>query len=221
MTKRNFRTNPEQMRKAHSAREVNRYPRVKAISPALSGTINKLGQTLPQEVVDAFAECTYEERSNYIHELIDKGWTQASIGRACGLSRESIRQISNATKHNTYTNYPLPEPPRYPIAQKVVYTEPPAEMLERLKELQPYAQKVRSSSPKFRAEAEEYTYLLNEATKLGTTVYRLGKLLGITPSAIQFRLVRYGYRASEGESRSYTKIVEKNKLNKTEEMVNG
>lgn len=211
MTKRNFRTNPEQMLKAHSAREATKRPRVKT-NTSLAGSINKLKQELPQEVIDAFKDCSYEERSNYIHELLDKGWTQASIGRACNLSRESIRQIAKTTKHTTQTNYPLPEAPRYPIPEPVVYTLPPEEMLARLKELQPYAQKVRSFSPKYRAEAEEYSYLLAQATtKHGVTVYRLAKLLGITPSAIQFRLVRYGYRSSEGQSRSYRQVIEENK----------
>lgn len=211
MTKRNFRTNPEQMRRAHSAREVNKHPQVKT-NAMLAGRVNRLKQELPLEVVSVFKDCTYDERSNYIHELLDKGWTQASIGRACGLSRESIRQVAKATKHTAVTNYPLPEPPLYPQPRVVTYTLPPKEMLDRLLELQPYAQKVRSSSIKYRSEAEEYSYLLNEATtKHGVTVYRLGKLLGITPSAIQFRLVRYGYRSSEGQSRSYQQIIEGNK----------
>ncbi len=212
MTKRNFKTNPEQMLKAQGAREMNRYPRVKVKRPYMAGRIDKFSQVLPQQVVDNFNEATYEERNNYIHELTNAGWTKASIGRACNLSRESIRQIVAKTTHTVQTNFYVPEPPIHPYPTKVTYTLPPTEMLERMLELQPYAQKVRSSSPRYRAEAEEYSYLLNEAIeKHGVTVYRLAILLGITPSAIQFRLVRYGYRNSSGTSRSYNKIIEANK----------
>ncbi len=108
----------------------------------------------------------------------------------------------------------IPDVPRH--AEKVGtsrYVMPTPELLERLKELQPYAQQVRSNSPRYRAEAEEYTYLLNQAHKeQGVTLYRLAKLLGVTTSAIAFRLVRYGYRTTElGKSPAYRSITESNR----------
>jgi hypothetical protein len=76
-----------------------------------------------------------------------------------------------------------------------VFVEPSAETLARLKELQPKAQQVRSTSPRYRQEAEEYTALLNKAhVEEGVSVYRLAKRLGITHSSIRFRLARYGYK---------------------------
>lgn len=211
MTKINFRTNPEQLKKAHSAREMNRYPRVKT-NPRLAGEINKIGQVLPQETADLLKSLDLLQRNGLIHALTEKGWTQASIGKALDLSRESIRQVLRGTTATPISpTIRIPEPPRYPMPTRVQYTMPNPELLTRLKELQPFAQQVRSSSKKFRAEAEEYSYLLNQATEQGVTVYRLAKLLGVTPSAIQFRLVRYGYRNSKGESKSYQIIKKENR----------
>lgn len=211
MTKVNFRTNPEQLKKAHSAREMNRYPRVKT-NPRLAGEINRIGQVLPQETADLLKSLDLVGRNSLIHALTNKGWTQASIGNALDLSRETIRQvIRGTTAQPLATEIVLPEPPRYPMPTRVEYTMPNPELLARLKELQPFAQQVRSSSKKFRSEAEEYSYLLDQATKQGVTVYRLAKLLGVTPSAIQFRLVRYGYRNSNGESKSYQTIKKENR----------
>ena len=211
MTKVNFRTNPEQLKKAHSAREINRYPRVKT-NPRLAGEINRIGQVLPQETADLLKSLDQVERNGLIHALTNKGWTQASIGKALDLSRESIRQVLRGTTATPIApEIVLPEPPRYPMPTQVQYTMPNPELLARLRELQPFAQQVRSSSKKFRAEAEEYSYLLNQATEQGVTVYRLAKLLKVTPSAIQFRLVRYGYRNSKGESKSYQTIKKENR----------
>lgn len=211
MTKVNFRTNPEQLKKAHSAREMNRYPRVKT-NPRLAGEINRIGQVLPQETADLLKSLDQIDRNGLIHALTKKGWTQASVATALDLSRETIRQIVKGTTATPVSpTIVIPEPPRYPLPTRVEYTMPNAELLARLLELQPFAQQVRSSSKRFRAEAEEYSYLLNQATEQGVTVYRLAKLLGVTPSAIQFRLVRYGYRKSNGESKSYQTIKEGNR----------
>ncbi len=163
-------------------------------------------------MADLLKSLNTENRNGLVHALTKKGWTQASIGKALDLSRESIRQIVRGTTATPVSpEIVIPEPPRYPMPTQVQYTMPNPELLARLKELQPFAQQVRSSSKKFRAEAEEYSYLLNQATEQGVTVYRLAKLLGVTPSAIQFRLVRYGYRNSAGESKSYQTIKKENR----------
>jgi len=147
---------------------------------------------------------TAEERDEYIRALRLAGWTLSSISNSVGLSRERIRQISAQDgDESTKAGFYIPEPPRY--AEKVprVYVEPKPETLSRLLELQPMAQAVRSSSPRFRAEAEEYTSLLNHAhTVEGVPLYRLGKRLGITHSAIRFRLTRYGYKPMTAKTNS-------------------
>ena len=93
--------------------------------------------------------------------------------------------------------------------------EPEPETLARLLELQPLAQLVRSHSPKYRAEAEEYAALVWKAHKeQKVTLYRLAKCLGVTHGALRFRLVRYGYMtpAKGGKSRSYQRIMDKNRV---------
>jgi hypothetical protein len=96
-----------------------------------------------------------------------------------------------------------------------VYIEPSPETLKRLLELQPYAQQVRSSGKKYRAEAEEYTSLLNHAhTVEGVTLYRLAKRLGVTHGALRFRLVRYGYKKTvTATSKVYNPIIKENRIN--------
>lgn len=213
MTATNFRTNPEQLKKAHASREIGRRPRATYVSNP--GGIIKRGQQLPQEVKNNFAIAhTMVMRNDYVHELSNAGWTATAIAQACGLSREAVRLILRDTKQegSLPLTMSVPQAPRYPKREPISYTEPSPEVLARLKELKPLAQLVRSHSPRYRAEAEEYSRLLHEATEQGVTVYRLAKLLGVTPSAIAFRLVRYGYRTTElGQTKAYKPIIDKNR----------
>jgi len=155
-----------------------------------------------------------EERDDYIRALRSAGWTLSSISDVVGVSRERIRQIcSLPIDENTKAQFYIPEPPRYEEKVPRVYVEPKPETLARLLELQPKAQQVRSSSPRFRAEAEEYTSLLNHAhTVEGVTLYRLGKRLGVTHSAIRFRLTRYGYKPLTDTTKSRVYQPVKNRV---------
>ena len=213
MTITNFRTNPEQLKRAHGAREAGKKLRPTYVRN--SGEIKKRGQELPIEVVESFAMANaMGVRNDYIHALSKAGWTGTAIARACKLSREGVRQILRDTKQEgeLAPTMSVPEAPKHPKREPITFTEPTPEMLSRLKELQPIASKVRSNSPRYRAEAEEFSFLLNEATQQGVTVYRLAKLLGITPSAIAFRLVRYGYRKTQyGETKAYKTIRPENR----------
>ena len=205
----NFGINSEQLKKAHSAREfIGKRPTV-----LIAGGIQRYGQVLPDSVVNSFTELHFpEDRNDYMKALHEVGWTGRAIAVACKMSAERIYQIlaSGAQTEHTPATLVVPPAPRKMVKQKAVatYTEPSPEMLARMKELQPLAQLVRSSSPRYRAEAEEYTYLLNEATKQGCTVYRLAKLLGVTHSALAFRLVRYGYRSTvHGQTKAYQPVM--------------
>jgi hypothetical protein len=173
---------------------------------------------LPEEVIENFIALTTNNlknlRNDYIVALVNAGWTNVSIAKSAGLSNEMVRIIVG--KHEAQEVPPtlaVPEVPKHePKSHTVSHVLPPAELLERLIELQPLAQKVRSNSPQYRAEAEEYSYLINQAhTMYGVTLYRLGKLLGVTTSALVFRLVRYGYRTSEGKSMVYTRVKDSNR----------
>ena len=159
-----------------------------------------------------------DERNQYIKNLRDAGWTLTSISESCGMTRERVRQIvlesDSLTEVQLDKTFIIPPPPLYPEKVKKEYVEPSPETLARLLELQPLAQQVRSNAVRFRAEAEEYVRLLNHAHAVeGVPLYRLGKRLGLSHSAIRFRLARYGYKTSEnGLSKVYKPISEKNRL---------
>lgn len=171
---------------------------------------------LPDEVREAFTKYTNTElRNSYIVALRRLGWTLQSIAGASGITRERVRQIAKDDKILTQVVYglPLPTPPMKPERPKPTYVEPSEATLKRLLELQPLAQQVRSNSPKYREEAEEYTQLLNYAhTEEGVTLYRLAKRLGVTHGALRFRLARYGLKEFGGDSRVYKPILEKNRV---------
>ncbi len=213
----NFRTNPGQLEKAHGARYAIRKERPTFYRRAGQNKIAKL--QLPENVVRVFdtlkSPLDKSMRNDYVVALVGAGWTQASVARASKLSPQMIRVILNSHK-GTGVPPTLFVPPVPKHADKVGqsrYVMPTPELLARLKELQPYAQQVRANSPRFRAEAEEYTYLLNQAhNEQKVTLYRLAKLLGVTTSALAFRLVRYGYRTTKlGQSSAYKPILDKNR----------
>lgn len=183
------------------------------------------GQVLPNHVVDVLKSLEKDDtlvRNSYLAALRYKGWTLQSIADAVGLSRERIRQIETQVGQDLIQQikmfpeqFPLPEIPTI-TETRVVYEayEPNPQTLERLKELQPYAQLVRSHSPRYRAEAEEYAALLWKAhNEENVTLYHLAKCLGVTHGALRFRLVRYGYMTptSGGKSKAYKPIIDKNR----------
>jgi transposase len=157
-----------------------------------------------------------DERNEYVRKLRAMGWTLQSIANACGISRERIRQIIEMKSPGLELgdDYIIPTPPFHPEKIKREYVEPSDEILTRLLELQPLAQQVRSHSPRYRAEAEEYTRLLNQAHSVdGVTLYRLAKRLGVSHGAIRFRLARYGYKpAPNATSKVYKPINSKNRV---------
>ena len=174
----------------------------------------KKHQKLPTDIYDAFEEIIDNgTRDLLIKELRTTGWTLESIASASQLTRERVRQIASTAPESS-TGIIIPTPPIKPEKPKPVYIEPSAEILERLLELQPFAQQVRSNGTKYRKEAEEYTRLLNQAhVDEGVTLYRLAKRLGVTHGALRFRLVRYGYKTPvNATSKVYTPILAKNRL---------
>jgi transcriptional regulator with XRE-family HTH domain len=182
----------------------------------------KKNQRLPESINAEFELITDNlRRDRLIKELVEANWTYEAISNASGLTRERIRQISNsADKLPAGSAFPLnidiPEPPVIQEKKPKEYIEPSPETLKRLLELQPYAQQVRANGTKYRAEAEEYTELLNHArTVEGVTLYRLAKRLGITHGAIRFRLARYGYiQPKTAKSKVYQPILKDNRLAK-------
>ena len=178
----------------------------------------KKNQQLPAEIKDAFSSLAGDKRNQLIKGLVDNHWTYEAVANASGLTRERVRQIANASaklaeEFNVDLGIDIPEPPVKPERPKPQYIEPTPKTLERLLELQPYAQQVRSNGTKYREEAEEYTALLNYAhTVEGVTLYRLAKRLGVTHGALRFRLVRYGYKKPvTAKSKVYEPIIRENR----------
>jgi hypothetical protein len=184
----------------------------------------KVNHRLPQEVVDSFTKIGTDTltRNAYIRVLRDNHWSLQSIADAVGgMTRERIRQIVEGSYSGSDTasaisaglNLPTPMPPLKPVKEPKVYTEPSPETLARLLELQPLAQQVRSHSPRYRQEAEEYSALINHAYKVeGVSLYRLAKRLGVTHGSLRFRMARYGYLVGHNSASScYKPILEKNR----------
>lgn len=178
----------------------------------------KKNQMLPQHIFEAFEDIIDSDaRDQLIRELRDNHWTLEAIAAASHLTRERVRQISAitpATAPVLGTGITIPTPPVKPERVRPTYIEPSPETLARLLELQPLAQQVRSNGKKFRAEAEEYTALLNHAhVNEGVTLYRLAKRLGVTHGALRFRLVRYGYKKPiNATSKVYNPILAENRI---------
>jgi lambda repressor-like predicted transcriptional regulator len=148
--------------------------------------------------------------------LAKEGWSLTSIAKALGLSRERVRQIAiredyseqSLDEYKVITGLQLPVPP----APFIIIRDPgprgkpqrPAkpETLERLRELHKTA--IRYRGGKMHAEsARLYTELLWKAvTEEGASMMRLSLDLDLSPSNIQHRLVRYGYKETKGTSYS-------------------
>lgn len=172
---------------------------------------------LPIEVRQTFLKIADSDLRNvYIKALRAEGWTLASISEATGMTRERVRQINGFEEDMTRLDksFLIPSLPIKIEKAKRKFNEPSEKTLARLIELQPFAQQVRSNAQRFREEAEEYTSLLWSAhSKEGVPIYRLAKRLGVTNSAIRFRLVRYGYiePKSGSTSKVYSPINPKNR----------
>jgi lambda repressor-like predicted transcriptional regulator len=183
----------------------------------MTSTIKKRLIKLPPDIKTLLGSITDgETRDDYVRSLRRVGWTLQAISESIGVSRERVRQICEMPDSGTNMaeSMPVPTPPATAIKEKKVYIDPSPVLLARALELQPLAQQVRSSGTRFRAEAEEYTRLVNQMMVEGVTLYRLAKQLGVTHGALRFRLTRYGYiKPPEGStSLVYRPIVEKNRV---------
>lgn len=194
--------------------------KTKYVPPARRGKPVMINQELPVEVVNALKSIDTSTsegrkiRNAYLAKLKSVDWTLVALGKAAGVSRERVRQIVEEQTHDLslVAHLPVPSTPKWESNIKERQTVlPEPEVLEKLLELKKYASQVRSSSPRYRKEAEEYAKLINDCLEKGVTLYRLGKLLGVTHGALLFRLVRYGYKESNGSSKAFQKILEENR----------
>lgn len=187
-------------------------------------TRNRWKPELPLEVVETLKDL-YETKSgqlgNYITSLRDKGWSLSAIATPLDISRERVRQLSvtdpvgigYANLNSSANGYSVPELPTKPVKPKREVIEPNREVISRLLELQPMAQSVRGKSQKYREQGEEYTRLIASEIQRGVITNHLAKELGITHSALNFRLVRYGYSESNSTAKCYRPIAYSNTNN--------
>ena len=172
----------------------------------------KIDLTLPQEAGEALRSLPLKERKAYATLLRKAGWTLQSIATELKITREAIRLYTKEDYSpevlEKVAHLPIPEVPKVEIyKERIVKVLPKPEVIARLKELQAKAQLVRGKGKNNREEAEEYTKLLYDTIQSGVSGYRLAKELGVTHSALCFRLVRYGYKTSTGQSRTYRKLT--------------
>ena len=172
--------------------------------------------TLPKEVSEALIGLPLAERKAYATQLSNAGWTLQSIATPLNITRESIR-LYGLTEHSgevlaKISHLPVPEVPTVEIYKTMIKrVKPDPQIMAQLKELQPKATSIRGKTTKNREEAELYTKLIYELIESGVSGYRIAKELGITHSALAFRLVRYGYTTSNGKSRSYRLLTHRSK----------
>jgi len=179
----------------------------------LVGTrVPKSDLTLPKEVSDILIGLPLLERKAYATELRKVGWTLQSIATPLNITRESIRLYTLAEHTGEVlakiSNLPIVQPPVVEVfVERVKRVKPDPQVIAQLKELQPKAFLVRGKGKNNREEAELYTRLIHELMESGVSGYRIAKELGVTHSALAFRLVRYGYATSNGKSRSYRQLT--------------
>lgn len=175
-------------------------------------TRNRWKAQLPieaSETLQTLHSAKSKELNSYIVELRNKGWSLGAISIPLGMSRERIRQLSTDNVANVATGYSVPDKPTKPVKERVerVIVEPNREVVSRLLELQPMAQAVRGKSQKYRTQGEEYTRLVAQELARGVTPSHLAKELGVTHSALNFRLVRYGYAETSSTAKCYSPIA--------------
>ena len=179
--------------------------------------VQKQGLALPKETGDLLRGLsTLTERRAYCRLLVEKGWTLQSIADELFITREMVRLYTKHEDSDLFeivAHLPVPNPP---VTTEQVYVrtwvEIDPQVLKRLLELQPLAQLVRSHSPRYRAESEEYTKLIADEIARGVLSWKIAKALGVTHSAINFRMTRYGYKPiGTGKTKAYKPIIASNR----------
>jgi hypothetical protein len=186
-------------------------------------TRNRWKAELPNEVVETLQQLKSTDNNAKLHSYIvalrNKGWSLSAIAKPLDLSRERVRQLSithpfdiaQSEMECISNGYNLPSVPAKPVKPKRVVPDPDPAVVSRLLELQPMAQQVRGVSQKFREQGEEYTQLIASEVSRGVPAYRVAKSLGVTNSAVMFRLVRYGYAESKSTAKVFRPIEHTNR----------
>lgn len=175
----------------------------------------KTQQVLPKEVSDVLRTLPLVERKAYATMLSKEGWTLQSIANELKITREAVRLYEFAKTNDdtevrkAVANLPVPPIPTRTMTRELIDKETiPDDVLAQLKELHAKARLVRGKGKNHRTEAEDFTRLVHEQVERGVSVYAIAHALGVTPSAISTRLIRYGYvEVKTGKSKVYRKLT--------------
>lgn len=150
----------------------------------------------------------YEALYTYLTAARRAGWSLASLGEACGVTREAVRQwLLVADLNSDLEQIEVPGPPVRQTKENLRHqrmheaeVEQQAlldKFLPRLLSLQPDAEALRgpsSSSPLKAAASAEYTRLIHEALEAGVRPSRLARALEVRVVTLYARLRRGGYK---------------------------
>lgn len=156
-------------------------------------------------------------RRSYIAALHHAGWTLKSIADIAGMTRESIRlqyaaagdAAESLDEYRLITGLELPIPPlpTYPEKPKRVVRQIPDDVAVVLQNLHARAIRYRGTENN-RENAVAFTALVwSLHTDQGYSIYQIAKATGVTHTALQFRLVRYGYKTTTGTSEPYRRLT--------------
>lgn len=148
---------------------------------------------------------SYQDLSNLIQALYEKGWTLTAIAEPIGVSREYVRQLRH--RHSPdgpeYWRPVISDPPTFETAREKYVREAkerrppeiPSEVATYLRKEFKIVKKVNGkSSPEMKERSRNYTHLLQYLIEQGHTVAQISKVLSVLPRTVSFRLARYGFR---------------------------
>jgi biotin operon repressor len=159
-----------------------------------------LRQVLPADFAEALRRMRGERDprlSPTLSAAYNEGWTATALGDALGVSREAVLQrILKSKGRSRMVN--IPPPPRRPDPEpRPGRPEVPGEIADQLRALSAAARTVNGATaaddPR-RQSSVELSALLAQLNDDGFSLGQLGEVLGVTPSAVLFRLSRHGYR---------------------------
>ena len=176
----------------------------------------KTNHTLPKEVSETIRNLSLAERRAYATELVNAGWTLQSIATELGMTREAVR-LYTIRKHDEDVVLKIKSLPIPPLPTKEIYSTRikkvglELDVIAQLKALHDKARLVRGKGNQYRSEAEQFTQLAWQQVERGVSTYALAKAIGITNGALTFRFVRYGYKATNGQSKVFRQLTHRSK----------
>lgn len=148
-----------------------------------------------------------------VRAFLDAGWTLASVADACHVTRQTVfnwKQESEALDITKLVAMDVPpfvssSPAKVERKPKAMLSEADVKELLMLHDIAKRNRRGRVGTQSFTAEcSQRFTDMVwNLHNDKGVSIYAIAKAVGVTVAALQFRLVRYGYKTTTGKSKSY------------------